>query len=171
MAFSSESSVVDNAKVFTDEAQQTMEELLQYIAQKFNIDVIIITTIDIPNQDGDESITQKWADEYYESIGAGFDEQHSGAVYVLDMNNRFNYISTSGLMLYYLTNVNLERVLSCGDPFLNEGNYGMAYLAELFETIQILEEGIQDLTYTYDESGNLVSVYMNGTVYETQPIQ
>ena len=70
------------------------------------MDYVIVTTLD-----ADGKTAQDYADDFYDSHDFGIDEEYSGMLYLIDLDNQEIYISTTGKMLRYLTDARIESLL------------------------------------------------------------
>lgn len=142
--------VIDDAGLFSSSEIESMEELVQDLTSTYRIDAVILTTYDVVA--GKEENTQRYADNYYETNGYGLRKNRSGFLLLIDMTNRYNYISTSGDMIYYLNDNRIEEVLSSADRFLANGQYGLAINMELLKIGDFLEAGIDPFTFIYSQN-------------------
>ena len=115
----------------------------------------------VPHSGGDDRVTVDYADTYYENNGYGLGEDRAGVLMILDMTNRYNYLSTAGTMADYLNDHRIEEMLSSADDALYNGEYGRAMIAELTTLNQFLREGIEEGSFRYDaETGErLTGIY------------
>ncbi len=140
--------VIDNADLYTADQIAEMEEIITRIREKYQIDVVVLTTNDVPL--GTDSVTVEYADHWFEENGYGIGEDRAGAVLITDMTNRFNYISTMGIMIDYMTSGRIEQVLSAWDRYGKE-NQGRAMIAELQMIEKLLAKGIEEGQFRFDE--------------------
>lgn len=144
-----ESRVWDDADLYSDEQIQKLEAVISAIQKKYQVDVAILTTRDIPT--GSTRVTRDYADKYYEDNGLGLGGDLSGVIFVVDMNNRYNYLSTAGIMIDYLNDGRIESILSSADDYLYSGLYYEAMRAELTATERYLSKGIEEGSFRFDE--------------------
>lgn len=141
--------VVDDASLFTTSEIAQMEEIIQRIAEAYQMDVVVLTTYDVPKTYSDYPI-QDYADLYYEQHGYGLGEDGAGLLYMIDMTNRAPCISTSGVMIDYITDSRLERLFDVSASSLSAGRYGQAALRLLEQLESYLQEGRQEGSFRYD---------------------
>lgn len=112
--------VYDDAALFTqDQAALLQEEILQFRAD-YDLDLAVVTTSDAKGKTAKE-----YADDYYDDNGFGVGEDYSGALFLIDMDNREAYISTCGSAIDLLTDARIDAVLD--DAY--EGLSGQDYFA------------------------------------------
>lgn len=148
-AFAYQPAVVDEQNLFTSSQKDTLIKLVDTLRTKYQIDAVVLTTDRTPTTSEVSRIVD-WADRYYEDMGYGLGEDRAGFVYLIDMNNRFSYISTAGVMIDYLNDSRIETCLSAADPYLHSGNYGRAAEALLRQVMEYMAEGIEEGTFRYD---------------------
>lgn len=156
--------VVDEASLFSADEISQMEEIIQRIADEYQMDVAVLTTYDVPAAYSNAPI-QDYADLYYENNGYGLGDDKAGLLYMIDMTNRMPCISTSGVMIDYITDSRLEDLLDVSGDFLSSGQYGKAALHLLNKLERQLAEGRQEGSFRYDaETGKrLTGLYNNLT--------
>ena len=142
--------VVDLAELYTDSEEAQMAEIITRIRAKYQIDMVVLTTYDVPEAYGDDSVTVRYADEWYEQNGYGIGDDLAGALLITDMTNRFNYISTCGVMIDYMSDSRIEEVLDAWDEQV-EYSQGRAMIAELNAVEGILAKGIEEGHFRYDD--------------------
>jgi len=144
-----EGRVRDDAGLYNAADAAQMEQAIERIRNRYQIDLAVWTTYDIPQ--GNMSTTRAYADQYYEDNGFGMGADRSGVVFVVDMNNRNNYLSTAGVMIDYLNDSRVESVLSSADDYLYEQRWASAMMAEIRATEGFLAKGIEEGNFRYDE--------------------
>ena len=154
--------VVDDAKLYSQSEIEQMEKMISEIRETYQMDAAVWTTYSIPDSHGDDSVTVAWADRYYEEQGYGLGSDRAGVVFVLDMTNRYNYLSDAGTMADYLTDHRIEELLSAADDDLELGFYGDAMIAQLRKLTRFLKEGIEEGQFRYDaETGERLTGLYN----------
>ena len=153
--------VTDDAGLFTASEIAAMEEIITRIEEEFQMDILILTTEDVPRTSGDYLI-QDYADTYYEKHNYGLGDDKAGFVYMIDMVNRAPCISTAGVMIDYITDSRLEELHDIGYSYLSSGWYGRACIAVLQQLESFLEEGRLEGSFRYDaETGKRLNGLYN----------
>ena len=150
-ALAAVSSVIDDANLYTLEEEAQLQLLIDQVRDQYQMDAVVLTTYDVPQSYGDDSVTVRWADAYYENHGYGLGEDRAGVLFIVDMTNRYNYISTAGVMIDYLNDRRIENILDEGATYLSSGRYGSAMTAQLRQLLAYLRNGIEEGSFRYDE--------------------
>ena len=153
--------VIDDAKLFDILEISDMETIIRRIEAEYQMDILIMTTYDVPSTYSD-AVIQDFADSYFDDHGYGLGEDDAGFVYMIDMTNRAPCISTSGVMIDYITDSRLETLFNVSYDRLVEGDYGRAAVAVLNYLERFLEQGRQEGSFRYDaETGQRLSGLYN----------
>ena len=152
-ALADNASVVDECGLFSGNEIREMEKKIAEIRDTFQMDAVILTTDRVPaNADYDSmEQTQYFADTYFDSNGYGLGEDRSGILYLLDMKNRYSYVSTRGVMIDYISEGREEELLEAADARLAQRQYGKAAIAILEKLSSILSRGIEEGHFRFDE--------------------
>lgn len=103
--------VSDNAGLLLPEEITALEEKAAELASRYNIDPVILTVDSL----GGES-PQIYADDYYDHSGY----REDGVLFLLAMAEREWYISTSGTVIYALTDYGIQQLGETVVPCLAE---------------------------------------------------
>lgn len=139
--------VFDEAGLFTSDEKIDLENEANALSDEYKMDIVITTTDDA----GGKS-SREYADDYFDYNGFGQGEERDGILFLIDMDNREAYISTSGIGIRYLTDQRIEGVLDeVFDSGLSDGDYYGASLGFLRKTRSYLQAGIPSNQYSADE--------------------
>lgn len=116
--FAAKQQVFDNAELFGPEERAELEKQLASFREEWKMDLGILTVNDAAGK-----TTEQVADDFYDNQGMGIGQSASGALFVIDMDNREIYISTLGGMSDILTDERIESVLDGAYPYISEGDY------------------------------------------------
>ena len=156
LAFAGEM-VVDDAGLFTQAEIGQMEEIITRIRDTYQMDAVVVTSTAPGYND-----TQDFADLYYERNGYGLGDDKAGLLYLIDMRNRVPCISTSGVMIDYITDSRLEELFDCSYDQLASGQYGQSTITLLTRLESFLRKGRQEGSFRYDaETGKRLSGIYN----------
>ena len=146
-------SILDRAMLFTDVDVQRMQNIIQRIEDKHQVDMVILTTNEVPDDYSEEMWRiRNYADDFYDQGGYGMGEDFSGMLILLDMNNRALWLSTGGVMIEYINDSREESILDAGYTDLRMGNYGSAMIYMLARVEFYMEKGREEGTFLYDEA-------------------
>lgn len=93
--------VTDDAGLLLPEEVASLEEKAAALSADYGIDAVILTVDSLEGQSA-----QNYADNYYDNHGYGDD----GVLFLLAMGEREWYISTSGSVIYALTDYGIQQV-------------------------------------------------------------
>lgn len=147
LAAEAERLVVDDAMLFSSSEESMLEETAAVLSDQYDMDIVIVTT---DNAQGKSA--REYADDYFDYQGYGRGADYSGILFLIDMDNREAYISTSGEGIRYLTDERIERILDeVFDSGLTEGDYYGAASGFLRKTEEYLQAGIPSDQHTVEE--------------------
>lgn len=139
--------VYDDASLFTKDEKIKLEEESNNLSNKYNMDIVIVTT---DYAEGKSS--REYADDFFDYGGFGVGKDYDGILFLIDMDNREAYISTSGIGIRYLTDMRKENILDkIFDDGLLDGDYFGATMGFLKGTKTYLEAGIPSDQYNEPE--------------------
>ena len=144
-ALASEDRVFDRAGLFTASEVQELEQEIQSFQEATGMDFVILTSSE--SHDGS---AQQVADEYYDQGGFGLDEESSGILYYIDMDDRYHYLSTTGVMQDYLTDARIENAIDEVTRYLSAGAYAQGASQMISIVRQYIRDGIPEGQYRYD---------------------
>lgn len=139
-----EKAVYDQAALLTAEEITSLNELSESYRTEWEMNLLIVTS-----NDTEGKTTEAYADDFYDSC---FQEEgeEDGILYLIDMEHRTIYISTSGRAIRYLTDQRLERLLDDAYGYAAEGDYYGCFVSFLQNTGVYIEQGIVSGQYNYD---------------------
>ena len=106
------SRIVDDASLLTLEEISHLEEISSEIKEDYNIDAVILTVDSLMGR-----TAQDYADDFYDNSGYSDD----GVLFLLALEEREWYISTTGSMIYTLTDYGIQILGENVVPYLSEG--------------------------------------------------
>jgi len=124
-----EEKVYDFADLFSDiEEKEIYNKIISYIdLSKYDLAVVTINE----NNKSDEV---EYADDFYDYNNFGFDESFSGLLFLIDMDNRVIYISTTGYAIKMYDDYRIDRIIDFGYDDLVDGNYDECILKMIQKT-------------------------------------
>lgn len=145
-ALAEEARVFDRADLFTAAQEEQLEEAIADFQQETGMDFVLLTSAE--RHDG--SSQQQVADAFYDHGGFGFDEENSGILYYIDMDERIPYLSTTGKMIDYMTDERIEAAHENCWQAMHDGRYQQAALTMISNVQRYVERGIPEGQYRYD---------------------
>lgn len=140
--------VIDNANLMTEDEILDLNEKANALSEEYNMDIVIVTT---DNAEGKSA--REFADDYFDYNGFGVGENYDGALFLIDMDNREIYISTTGIAIRYFTDQRIDSILDQSyDSGLSGGDYYGAALGFLDGAEYYLQRGVPSDQYNEPES-------------------
>lgn len=155
--------VIDDAGVLSDSERDSIQRYIEQIETNHQVDIVVLITYDTPKDYSDSLYrVEAFADDYYDNGGFGMGPDYSGMLYLIDLNNRVQYISTGGVMQYYISDARTEAILDAAEPFLRRDDWSGAARAAIRRTGEYMEQGRERGVFLYDaETGKRLSGYHN----------
>lgn len=119
-----QSLVIDEAGIFQETDIQTLTEQARKLKDTYGIDAVILTVQNLGGKD-----VQSYADDYYDSLYG-----EDGVLMLLAMDEREYYITTSGEVIYALTDYALYQMEEQFLDDLASGDYYSAFQSYLSDT-------------------------------------
>ncbi|QIK70569.1 TPM domain-containing protein [Erysipelothrix sp. HDW6C] len=138
--------VIDDARIITESDVATLQAEVEAFIKHHNMDLVIVTT-----NDAQGKTSEAYADDYYDYNGYGIGSDYSGALILVDMDNRMVYISTTGRMINYLSDERLDRILDHMTPKVSKAKYTDAFQIALTDIGTFVELGFDDGSNTFPE--------------------
>lgn len=110
--------VNDLADLLSLDEIESLEKKLDILSETYQMETVIVTT-----NDAEGKTSRDYADDFYDTNGYGYGDNYDGALFLIDMDNRQLWISTSGLATRYLTDSRIERLNDTIAPYLTKANY------------------------------------------------
>lgn len=147
-----EGQVHDQARLFSASDISRMEEIIVRIEEEHQVDMVVLTTNNVPNDFfGDMIVVRDYADDYYDNGGFGMGEDASGMLILLDMNNRVVWLSTSGVMIDFIDDAREEDILDHAYNYLSVNRYAEGMIAALSRVETFMNRGRAEGAFRYDE--------------------
>lgn len=136
-----ENSIDDDAQLLTPDQINQLKQEIQPLEEKTKASVFIVTTNN--NTYGDE---QEFADHYLlNKVG----KDQNAILFLIDMDLRKVYISTSGNMIDYMTDARIDDTLDKVMDGMSQGNYFAAAQTFVQETQAFVDKGVIGVTIVW----------------------
>lgn len=133
--------VIDDANVIDAEMEQKITRAIEVIEAEYQIDLVVLVTYDVPDDYSDSLWrVEEFADNYYDNNGYGFGVDSTGMLYLLDLNNYVQWVSTCGELADDMTDAEIDRILDAAQPYLRDDQYGGGALAVVEEIGELMDE-------------------------------
>lgn len=153
--------VYDQAGLFSAAERSALEDEIKSLQDEIKMDVVVVTTEDALGKSAAD-----YADDFYDEGGFGTRRDHSGILYLIDMDNRELYISTSGAMIRFVTDSRIEEMLDYAYRYVQNGDFAGSARQFVKDTEYWYREGIPGGQYNYDAETGEISRYHSITWYE-----
>lgn len=148
-----ENYVYDQADLLTEDEELELQSRAEVMKDTWEMNFVVVTT---DNAEGKTSM--EYADDFYD-VHFPEGSEEDGMLYLLDMDNREIYLSTSGLAIRYLTDGRVESVLDEAFECVADGDYYGTFRAFFDASENYLYEGIPDGQYNYDVNTGEIDYY------------
>lgn len=140
-AFNSTQKVFDDADLLTSEQEERLQQVALSSADTAQLDLVIVTTNDTHGK-----TSQQYAEDFYQQNGFGYENstKGSGAILLINMEDRDAYIATKGIAIQYLDDATIEYILDDIFEYLPDADYYNSCLAFLQSTSQYAADFIAD---------------------------
>ena len=144
--------VIDDAGALTASEEASITAAIEAVEKAHQVDLVVLVTRETP-YDGSESLwrVRDFADDYYDNGGYGMGPDQSGLLYLIDLNNRVQWISTGGVMIDYITDYREELILDAAETYLFRSDWARAALAAVQRTGEFMDQGREKGSFRYDE--------------------
>ena len=139
--------VYDFADLFSLDEELSLYNSINSFIEKTGYDMAIVTV----NYNNKES-AMEYADDFYDYN----DFSKNGILFLIDMDTREYYISTSGEVIFYFDDYRIESVLDVLEYDIGSGNYIGAANSFVDEVIYYNDLGIVTSKYAIDKNGKIV---------------
>ena len=145
--------VYDYADLLTAEEEEQLQNYAEVMKDVWKMNFLVITT---DNAEGKSSM--EYADDFYDARFPE-DSEVDGMAYLIDMDNREIYLSTSGLAIRYLTDERVEVILDNAYEYVVNGDYCGTFEAFFDGSEKFFYEGIPENQYNYDVNTGEIDYY------------
>ena len=137
-ALAAASHVIDDAALFSADELATLDTQAVELGQRYQMDIHILTIADAAGKS-----SMVYADDYYDQHDFGVGSNKDGLLFLIDLDNREIYLSTSGSAIQYLTDQRISDILDAAyTGGLADSNFVDATQAFLNKTAEFLAAGI-----------------------------
>ena len=158
---SGEKRVFDEAGLFSGEEAGELETEIKSMREDMNMDVVIVTT-----EDAGGKTAAEYAENFYIDGDFGTGKDYSGALFLIDMDNREIYILPVGAMNRFLTDERWNAILDDAYNEISQKEYRACAQSFLNGVTQYYKAGIPGGQFNYDKETGEVSVYRSIRWYE-----
>lgn len=130
--------IYDFAKLLTEEEKQGLYKEMQVFIKKYNMDIAVVTINENPKDS-----SMNFADDFYDYNEFGIGKDKSGLLFLIDMDKRVMWISTTGKAIQVYSDKIIDNILDytykkisqkdykgCAETFIYYANYYADYYVE-----------------------------------------
>lgn len=139
-----EAHVRDWADLLSADAESQLEQRLATLSESYGDEVYLLT---IDNAEGKSS--RNYADDFWDALYPA--NEPSGAVLLMDMDNRELYISTAGELIDVLSDNDINAILDAAIGDMAGGHYARAAEIMLSQVERCRQRGLLSEHYRIDE--------------------
>lgn len=156
--------VIDPEDQIKPLTEQQIIAVIEEIEKKHQVDIVVLVTKDTPrlSEYEDNRRVEDYAHDYYDVGGYGMGPDASGLLYMIDLRNRIQCISGSGVMMQYISDSREEKIFDAAQGYLTRNDWGNAALAAVTKVGEFMNQGRERGVFLYDEmTGQRLSGYYN----------
>lgn len=127
--------VFDAARLFKPEEIKLLNSFARELTNRYHQDIVIVTTNDAQGKSA-----MAYADDFYDENGFGYGLNFDGILFLIDMDNREMFISTSGASINIFSDNRLHEMLEKAFGYASRGQYSYAAEAFLKDTQHYLQK-------------------------------
>lgn len=149
--------VYDFANLLTDDEEKNLyDKAIKYI-NTYNLDIVLLTISENP-YGSSESATERYSQDFYDynNFGVGIDK--SGIIVLIDMNNRYPYIITTGNAIKIYTDSRIDYMHDDAFSYLVSGEYYKALNSYVSNASVFAKKGIPSGNEYYDNNNNKTNI-------------
>lgn len=139
--------IVDNYGLLSAEEKSELQEKIDKIGEDYQLDVVLVTVDSLEGKS-----PMEFADDYYDYGGYGYGENYDGVLFLISMEYRDWWISTTGKAIDYYTDYGLEKITQKAIDYFSVGNYYKGYSTLLKMLDCFAKEAITNKPYDIDHS-------------------
>ncbi len=143
-----DSKVVDDADLLSYDEEQEIQSMLDEFAEESGWTLFAVTT-----DDANGMTSEEYADDYVDQNA--FEE--NGVCFLIDMDNREIYMSTTGSAIRILTDHRIDSIMDDSYEYAGDGEYAKCFETMIRETEDSFHEGIESGQYNYDRDTGEIS--------------
>jgi len=145
--------VIDNAGLLGLQEKTRLLEVISSIASTYNFDLVIVTEKNIG-----ASSPMNYADDFFDNNGYGLGQNHDGCLFLLVMESRDYWFSTSGRGIKILNSAAGDKLENSVLKLLRENNFYGAFQTFLLDWNEFLTLEAKGRSYNFFYQWNAVLV-------------
>lgn len=110
--------VYDFADLFSNEEEKELYESIQNYIDEYNMDMVIVTI-----NENNKNSSMEYADDFYDYNYFGINDSKDGILFLIDMDKRNIYISTTGKAIDKYNDNRIDDMLDSAYEYMTLGGY------------------------------------------------
>lgn len=144
--------VYDFAELLTPYEEEQIYNKIQEFINNYNMDLVIVTIDDNPRNSA-----MKFADDFYDYNSFGKNNSRDGILFLIDIDTRNFYISTTGEAIRVYDDNRIENILDYVEPYIKSSNYYEATISFIEKSSSYASKGVppSNKNSYIDENGDI----------------
>jgi len=117
-AYDIDARVYDGAGLLSEDESNSLKSRINNIIDTYSFDAVIVTADSLEGLSPSE-----YADNYFDNNGFGFGESHDGILFLISLEDRDFYISTSGKGYQIIYDSRINAINNKAVSYLSSGDY------------------------------------------------
>ena len=118
-AINAEEKVYDFADILTKDEEDKLYKHVKNFVDGANMDYVLVTT-----SKNNKASASKYARDFYDYNDFGIGDSYDGVIFLVDMDTREFYMSTSGAAIKMYNNKRIAKLLDSVKSYFVDGDYG-----------------------------------------------
>lgn len=146
--------IYDFAELLTEEEEQKLYEMASDYISKYNMDMVLVTINENPYGLSERS-TELYAQDFYDYNNFGIGNTYDGIIFLIDMSNRYPYISTTGEAILTYDDERVDAMHDSAYDYLASAEYYKAFEAYVEKASNYAASGVPESNkyYCIDKDG------------------
>ena len=162
--------VYDFANLLDENEEKLILNSINEFISKYDMDMVIVTIDSNPRYSA-----QKFSDDFYDYNSFGKNKTRDGLLFIIDLDTRNFYISTTGEAIRVFSDDRIESILDYSEPYMKDGSYYEAISSFVQWSSSYAKKGVPESNKNsyIDDNGNIVyytkinyllSVFISGII-------
>lgn len=162
--------VYDFADILSSSEKENIYDLIKEFIDTYNMDMVVVTTTSNPRGNAEQ-----YADDFYDYNSFGKNKTRDGLLFIIDLDTRNFYISTTGKAIRIFSDDRIESILDYSEPYMKDGSYYEAISSFVQWSSSYAKKGVPESNKNsyIDDNGNIVyytkinyllSVFISGII-------
>ena len=149
--------IYDFADLFEDYEEELLYDSVMDFISEHNMDMAIVTI-----DDNNKYAAMKYADDFYDYNDFGIGSDHTGVLFLIDMDTREMWISTTGKAISMYTDARIDNILDECYYYISDEKYYFTANAFISEANRYANKGIPSGTEVEMEFEFIPVVFTGG---------